>query len=75
MSPYKVPARRRRAKRNAQSAPSEGAAREKEDARRPDIVRLRVSDVLGGAREALLTHNGEDYRLRITFRGKLLLTK
>jgi hemin uptake protein HemP len=37
--------------------------------------RLKVSDLLGGEREAILEHDGQDYRLRITANGKLILTK
>ncbi len=37
--------------------------------------RLKVSELLGGEREAILEHGGQDYRLRITANGKLILTK
>ena len=37
--------------------------------------RLRVSDLFKGARELILEHGGQDYRLRITAAGKLILTK
>ncbi|KAB2911381.1 MAG: hemin uptake protein HemP [Hyphomicrobiaceae bacterium] len=37
--------------------------------------RLKVSDLLEGEREVLLEHDGQDYRLRITANGKLILTK
>jgi hemin uptake protein HemP len=37
--------------------------------------RIRVSDLLGSAREAILEHAGQDYRLRVTSKGKLILTK
>jgi hemin uptake protein HemP len=37
--------------------------------------RLKVSDLLRGGREAILEHSGQDYRLRITANGKLILTK
>ena len=37
--------------------------------------RLKVSDLLAGGREAILEHSGQDYRLRITASGKLILTK
>jgi hemin uptake protein HemP len=37
--------------------------------------RLKVSDLLAGEREAILEHSGQDYRLRITANGKLILTK
>ena len=46
------------------------------DARRsPKAVRMRVSDLLADTREAILEHNGQEYRLRITANGKLILTK
>lgn len=37
--------------------------------------RLKVSELLGDAREAILEHGGVDYRLRITANRKLILTK
>jgi hemin uptake protein HemP len=37
--------------------------------------RHRVSDLLQGDREVILEHSGQDYRLRITANGKLILTK
>jgi hemin uptake protein HemP len=37
--------------------------------------RLKVSDLMDGEREAILEHGGQDYRLRITASGKLILTK
>lgn len=39
------------------------------------LRRLKVSELLGGEREAILEHGGQDYRLRITANGKLILTK
>lgn len=44
---------------------------------RPDAKprRLKVSELLAGEREAILEHSGQDYRLRITANGKLILTK
>jgi hemin uptake protein HemP len=38
-------------------------------------ARIAVQDLLEGRSEDILVHNGEDYRLRITSRGKLILTK
>jgi hemin uptake protein HemP len=38
-------------------------------------IRVLVSELLGGGREAILEHAGQDYRLRITANGKLILTK
>jgi len=37
--------------------------------------RLKVSELLEGEQEAILEHGGQDYRLRITSSGKLILTK
>jgi hemin uptake protein HemP len=41
----------------------------------PQLRRLKVSDLLAGEREVILEHDGQDYRLRITANGKLILTK
>ncbi len=38
-------------------------------------VRVLVAELLKGGREAILEHDGQDYRLRITANGKLILTK
>jgi hemin uptake protein HemP len=38
-------------------------------------VRVLVAELLQGGREAVLEHDGQDYRLRITANGKLILTK
>lgn len=51
-----------------QSAPSEssgGVSRK----------RLASSDLFGSAQEILIEHVGQEYRLRITRQGKLILTK
>lgn len=42
---------------------------------RAPLRRLKVSELLAGEREAILEHSGQDYRLRITASGKLILTK
>jgi hemin uptake protein HemP len=34
-----------------------------------------VADLLQGRREAILEHDGAEYRLRITANGRLILTK
>jgi hemin uptake protein HemP len=41
------------------------------------VVRPRVNSVelFGTAREVLIEHAGEEYRLRLTRQGKLILTK
>jgi hemin uptake protein HemP len=41
----------------------------------PQPRRHKVSDLLGTDREAILEHGGQEYRLRITASGKLILTK
>jgi hemin uptake protein HemP len=42
---------------------------------RPPIPRIEVKQLLGGAREVVLLHAAEEYRLRLTSNGKLILTK
>jgi len=37
--------------------------------------RLHSRDLLGAAREVIIEHEGEIYRLRCTSKGKLILTK
>jgi hemin uptake protein HemP len=37
--------------------------------------RIKVNELLQGDREVILEHDGQDYRLRITANGKLILTK
>ena len=37
--------------------------------------RLKVSELLAGEREVVLEHDGQEYRLRITANGRLILTK
>ena len=39
------------------------------------LRRLRVAELLAGDREVILEHVGQDYRLRITANGKLILMK
>jgi hemin uptake protein HemP len=38
-------------------------------------VRIAIRDLLAGGREAVLLHEGTEYRLRLTSNGKLILTK
>jgi len=40
-----------------------------------DPPRYRVSDLVGSGNEAILVHDDKDYRLRITARNKLILTR
>ena len=45
------------------------------DSRIRQPVRVQLANLLEGGREAIIVHNGEDYRLRVTANGKLILTK
>jgi len=47
----------------------------KAEAGAPAIKRVAVDELLGGKREIVLLHAGEEYRLRVTSNGKLILTK
>lgn len=42
---------------------------------RNDTPAILARDLLGEAREVLLIHNGDTYRLRLTSNNKLILTK
>ena len=53
----------------------DGAAREAEVSTPGTPRRIRLRDILAEAREIIIEHDGQDYRLRITSRGKLILTK
>lgn len=37
--------------------------------------RWTSTELLAGQRESVIEHNGEEYRLRLTGQGKLILTK
>jgi len=39
------------------------------------IRKIALGDLLDGHREAVLLHDGAEYRLRLTSNGKLILTK
>lgn len=41
----------------------------------PPVPRFLVTDLIRGGREVILVHDGQEYRLRITSNGKLILTK
>jgi hemin uptake protein HemP len=45
------------------------------ETRAPNLPRLRSTDLLSGQREAIIEHGQEQYRLRLTSNGKLILTK
>ena len=40
----------------------------------PPPAKVKSETLLGRARELVITHNGRDYRLRVTQNGKLILT-
>jgi len=42
---------------------------------RPPRKRITTADLMQGAREIIVLHQGEEYLLRITKTGKLILTK
>jgi hemin uptake protein HemP len=46
-----------------------------QERRNPGRKRVNSWDLFRGARDLIIVHNGEDYRLRITRLGKLILTK
>ena len=39
------------------------------------VVRLQSKDLMGTAQEIVIEHAGDEYRLRLTRLGKLILTK
>jgi hemin uptake protein HemP len=39
------------------------------------LCRWSVKDLMGSEREAIIEHSGQEYRLRLTAAGKLILTK
>ncbi len=41
----------------------------------PAVKQIASEDLFDGSREIVILHNGEVYRLRITARGRLILTK
>lgn len=42
---------------------------------KPGVNRVSIDALLNGAHEMVIVHAGEEYRLRITSKGKLILTK
>ena len=66
--------RRRRKKTTPISQPSL-APRVVEPVSLPSPRHIELSTILGENREAILLHNGDAYRLRVTASNKLILTK
>jgi len=52
-----------------------GTEGERTVAKRSGPTRYLVSELMRGEREVILEHRGQDYRLRITEAGKLILSK
>ena len=44
-------------------------------ARRPAVQRVSSSDLLKGECQMVIEHDGDEYHLRLTSKGKLILTK
>jgi hemin uptake protein HemP len=42
---------------------------------RPQPARIQAASLFGGGRELVIVHQEEEYRLRVTRKGKLILTK
>ncbi len=55
--------------------PDDVAPSDTGDTRSRPPIRIQLANLLDGGREAIIVHNGEDYRLRVTANGKLILTK
>jgi len=55
--------------------PSDLALFSKQDIAPALRQRLRSTELFGTAREVVIEHAGEEYRLRLTRQGKLILTK
>lgn len=53
----------------------EQSASENQEGMKTNPARLDVQTVLQGAREAILVNGTQEYRLRLTSNGKLILTK
>ncbi len=47
----------------------------KPEGAKPNVPVINVRDLMADSREAVLIHEGERYRLRITAKDKLILTK
>ena len=40
-----------------------------------EAKRIQLQELMSESNQVIIVHNGEDYRLRITRNGKLILTK
>jgi hemin uptake protein HemP len=62
-------------KSNDSLAPSDLTLSVKQDMVPALRQRLQSTELFGTAREVVIEHAGEEYRLRLTRQGKLILTK
>ncbi|MBL1261060.1 MAG: hemin uptake protein HemP [Thiotrichaceae bacterium] len=51
------------------------ATRSSQSGDAPTVRRLTSDELLAGQRQLVIEHHGEEYRLRITSKEKLILTK
>jgi hemin uptake protein HemP len=64
------------ADKKAAGEPEAGTAKDERTNVMPSSgPRWSVSELMKGGREVVLEHDGQDYRLRITSKNKLILTK
>ncbi|MGE0212022.1 MAG: hemin uptake protein HemP [Parvibaculaceae bacterium] len=63
----------------ARPVPQPGEAREEafeeRERGRPSQRRFRAEELFAGTREIIIEHQEADYRLRLTSKGKLILTR
>lgn len=51
------------------------AAKPGPGAKSDPVKQMQVHDLMGGDREVIIIHEGDEYRLRLTSNNKLILTK
>lgn len=62
-------------KEDAPGFPGEHGSRVKSSSQGRTIRRVTTEDLLQGGNELIIAHRGDEYRLRITSNGKLILNK
>ena len=62
-------------KHTAMNALYDGGPGDAKSSKEAQTKRVVLRDLLQDQKEIVIVHNGEDYRLRITSNGKLILTK
>ncbi len=55
--------------------PSRGGAYQGRPPRAPQVRRVGSRELMGPSGQLIIRHAGDDYRLRVTSKGKLILTK